>query len=187
MRQTGRLSPQEFWARIDQGDARVRASLGVLPLFGVDRWTGPRMTGDWEWENDRLVKVGLVHGDRDRDGPFVHVQAVSGNPAEVAVGLRMRESSHPIGAEEFWTSRDRLAADPGTQIVVDVDGEPCEFRYWTGDAGWVAAAQHGDTGLLIEASAATDVAQVRLVRVTDIEPYIAGRHARLRRLRGEDA
>ncbi|WP_194918246.1 hypothetical protein [Catenulispora rubra] len=71
---------------------------------------------------------------------------------------------------------------------MSIEDEQREFRQWRDEDGtWLAAGHHGETGLIIEASAGLDITQVRLVRVTDIEPYIAGRRAHLRRLRGEDA
>jgi hypothetical protein len=187
MRVTRKLGPQELWARIDEGDARIRAEARVVPLFGLDGWTGSRMTGDWGWENDRLVVAGLEHGDRQGGGLWVHVQTTSGDPEQVAFDHRMSVQLAATRPDRYPAVRDRLAADPGTRVVVTVENTPCEFRLWRDDAGWTAAARHGDAGLVVEGPAAADITQVRLVRVTDIEPYIAGRRAWLRRARGEDS
>ncbi|MEY9864068.1 hypothetical protein ABH935_009722 [Catenulispora sp. GAS73] len=188
MKITGKLSPQEFWARMDEGDARVRAESGALPLFGVADWTGPRMTGDWGWVNDRLTSAGLAHGDRQGTGAFIHVKTTTDDPTEAALGHRMGAHLPLTDPEQFPTLRNRLRTDPGTPTTVTIDDEPHDFHQWSApDGTWLAAGHHGETALIIEASAAVDITQLRLIRVTDIEPYIAGRRAHLRRLRGEDA
>jgi len=190
MRITGKLSPQEFWERIDEGEARVRAEAGALSLFGVNGWTGPRETGDWEWVNDQLASAGLAHGARQGGGAFIQVKTTTEDPTEAVIGRRMAALMSATEPQDFPTLRSRLRADTGASVLVTIDDEPCEFRQWRDaddNGGWVAASRHGEAGLVIEASADVDITQLRLVRVTDIEPYIAGRRARLRRARGEDA
>ncbi|WP_194918244.1 hypothetical protein [Catenulispora rubra] len=113
MRMTGKLSPQEFWQRIDQGEARIRAEASALPLFGIDGWTGPRMTGDWGWENDRLVSAGLAHGDRQDGGAFIQVHTTSDDPTESVAGRRMATRMPTIEPDQFPTLRAELRADPG--------------------------------------------------------------------------
>lgn len=186
MRLTGKLGPQEFWARIDEGEARVRAEAGALPLFGVDGWTGPRMTGDWSWENNRLVSAGLAHGDRQGGGAFIQVLTTSDDPTQAVASRRMATRMPTIEPDQLPTVLGELHADPGTPALVTIEDEPREFRQWSDKSGWLAAGRHGEAGLVIEASVSVDITQLRLARVTDIEPYIAGRRARLRRLRGED-
>lgn len=192
MRLTGKLGPQEFWARIDEGEARIRAAAGVLPLFGVDGPVEARMTGDWEWEGDRLVSAGLAYGGLQGRGAYVDVLTTSLDPAEVALGRRMTGQLLALYDDGVPAVRDRLAADAGARVVVDVEAVPCEFRLWRDGDGnldrgrWWAAGRHGDVGLVIEASGDVDATQIRLVRVTDVEPYIAGRRAALRLVRGED-
>ena len=188
MRITGKLSPQEFWEHIDAGEARVRAESGTLPLFGVDGWTGPRTTGDWEWVNDRLTSAGLAYGDRQGTGPFIQVKTTTDDPTDAVVSHRMGTRMPTIDPQEFPTLLTGLRADPGTPAFVTIDAERCELRQWRDDDGtWLAAGRHGEAALIIEASPDVDITQLRLVRVTDIEPYIAGRRAHLRRMRGEDA
>lgn len=81
MQVAGRLSPEEFWVRIAAGEQRMHDSATVLPMYGVQGWSGSLMVGGWGWENGRLVTVGLAHGDPAGDGPSVHVRTTVHDPA----------------------------------------------------------------------------------------------------------
>jgi hypothetical protein len=184
MRKAGTLTPEEFWARMGQLDDQMRASADVMALYGVTDWTELIMTGDWLWENDRLTTVGLIHGDRLGGGPYVHVRATIHDPAAVVTNLRMSAHLHPRDRDQFLELWQRLAATPTTGVEIAVDGRLEPFNRCDDGAVWYAAARHRGYGVVIEARDVTPD-QISLVRVKDIEPYLAGRRAYVRALRGE--
>jgi hypothetical protein len=177
MRVTGQLSPEEFWDRITAGEQRMRDSAAVLPVYRLADWAGPVLTGDWEWEDDALVTAGIAHGDPD--GPGVHVRTTTHDPrAEVA---RLRRPV-PAPAENL------VAATPAAvEIWADgeilVDGTPVAVELWRDGERWWAAGAHDGRGLVL-AGNRVPVQDVALVRVRDLEPFLAGRRDFLRALRG---
>lgn len=179
------LDPDDFWSFIDQGDARIRAAVGELPLFGVADWTGPLMVGDWEWEDGRLARAGLAHGEPRGLGAHVHVQVSRKDPVDVVHNLRLGAvAPDPDDRTSYLALRRRIAAEPGVPTRIPVEGSPVDFDVWDDVVHWYAAARHGGHGLVVEARDITPN-RLALLRVDDIEPYLAGRRAYLRARRGE--
>lgn len=184
MRTAGRLTAEEFWAHMAQLDDQMRASAQVMPLYGVADWTELIMTGEWSWEDGRLATVGLVHGDPLGRGPYIHVRTTTRDPAVVVSNHRAAAHDHLRDRDDFLELRQRLAATPTTGVEIAVDGWLEHFNRWDDDAIWYATARHGGYGVVIEARDLTPNL-INLVRVEDIEPYLAGRRAYVRALRGE--
>jgi hypothetical protein len=184
MRTAGALTPEQFWARMTELDDRMRASAGLMPLYGVGNWTGPVMTGDWSWEDDRLTTVGLAHGDRPGGGRYVHVQITRGDAESVVSNLRAAAHPGPRDHDQVLAMWQRLADAVPTAVDITVGGAVERFARWDDDDCWYAAGRHGGYGIVVEAR---DVApdRISLVRVVDIEPYLVGRREYLRVLRGE--
>ncbi|MGJ9425972.1 hypothetical protein ACHABX_09040 [Nesterenkonia halotolerans] len=64
------------------------------------------------------------------------------------------------------------------QRPIAVDGAVLEFDVWEDQSHWWAAASRPGYGIALEARS-IDSAGVSLVRVDDLEPYIAGRNQRI--------
>jgi len=160
-----RLSPEQFWARLDEFDEQMRAAAHLLPLYGVADWTGPVMTGDWEWHNDRLELAELAHGDPLGEGLCIAV--ATSTDARAPAGLP--------GHEHI----DAAASTVG----ISVGGQPVELTCWRDAHAWSATGRLADHHLRIQARGITPE-QVTLIRITDIEPYLAGRRSYLRAARG---
>lgn len=142
------------------------------------------MIGDWEWENDRLVTVGLGHGAPVGGGPAAQVHTTVRNPRADVASLRMADTGPPRDrADVFRLHHEFQAADAGSATIV-VDAASVVFASWREADRWWAAGHHDGYGLVIEARG-IPLGDVRLVRVHDLEPYIAGRRAYLRALRSE--
>lgn len=183
MRIAGRLSPEEFWARIAVGEQRIRDSAATLPTYGVADWPRLLMVGDWGWEDSLLVTVGLAHGVATGDGPAVHVRTTVHDPRSAVASLRMASAGAPHDKSDLLRRREAAVA-PSDQIDVLVDFAPVRFEVCNdGDDRWLAAAEHTGYGLIVE-SRRTTVDSLALVRVHDVEPYLAGRRANLRARRG---
>jgi len=184
MRYAGQRSPEEFWARIAEMEQRVGDTATILPCYGLANWSGLLMVGDWAWENDQLVTVGLGHGDPAGDGPVVQVRTTVHDPRREAASLRMTAEGAPRGKDDFLRRRHDVEAVPAVEVDIPLDSTPVRFQVWRRADRWWAAADHGAHGLVIE-SHRLPTDEITLVRVHDIEPYLAGRRAHLRALRGE--
>jgi hypothetical protein len=180
----GRLTAEEFWARVDAMEQRVRGAASVLPCYGLAEWSGLRLSGDWEWEDGRLRTAGLAHGDPVGDGPGLHVRTVVGNPRSEVTSLRMRDRGDPHDTEQRLRRHREAETVTDNDIELPVDGVPVRFQTWRERELWWGAAEHAGFGLVVEARRMPPES-VALVRVYDIEPYLAGRRQRLRELRGE--
>lgn len=181
MDEVGWLNPEQFWAHMGDLDEQMRAAAHLMPLYGVAGWTGPVMTGDWEWYNDELAVAELAHGDPLGDGPFIAVATTTGETGHDGppgrrdpLGLRPEGEILAAGAEH---------TDAGT-TQISVDGQPVGVAWRRDDQAWYATGGLGGHRLRIETRHTTPD-QVDLVRIVDIEPYLAGRRSFLRAARGE--
>jgi len=179
------LSPEEFWARDAELEQQIRATSAVLPCFGVVGWSGLQMIGDWQWENDRLVTVGLAHGAPEGTSPRLHVMTTVRDPRDVVVSLRPVSGAATRDESGAARQRRELETDPDDSVTIDVDGAGVHLDLWhTGDQGlWWAAGDHEGHGLVLEAGL-VPVDNVSLHLVHDLEPYLDGRRTYLRELRG---
>jgi hypothetical protein len=167
----GELSPEQFWAHTDALYDQVRAAAHLLPLYGVAGWAGLIMIGDWEWYNDDLSRAGLSYGD-PLGGPL--------GGTCIAVTTCADEESVPQ-AGPFGPVR-LPPTGPGPEI--SLDGRPVPVDSWREVDSWHAVATLGDHLVHIEVGGpAPD--RIDLVRVTDVEPYLAGSRAYLHAARGE--
>ncbi len=158
---------------IDGQHNNIRAALGVLPLYGLADWPGPRMIGPWGWANGVLDTAGLAFGVPREPAPWAEVVSTAG-PAEGWVAdRRFAEAFEPeqiSDGEAFRHLFEQVRAARSEELTVEADGTARTFQHWSG-AVWYAALA-GEPGLAIVASG-IDPHEIRLVTVTDIEPYFA--------------
>jgi hypothetical protein len=165
-------------------EERIRATAAVLPSYGVAGWGGLVMIGDWQWENEQLVSIGLAHGAPD-DESKLHVHTTVRDPTADVTSLRI------AAVRPAWDDKDEMlrrlrefGTVAGESSTIAVDAAPVEFTVW-GEAGqWWAAGHHDGFGLVLEGQR-IPIGRVELVRIHDLDPYLAGRRAYLRALRGE--
>jgi len=181
---SGWLSPEQFWAHMDALEQRMRSTARVLPCYGLAEWPGRRLVGDWEWEDDRLVRVGLAHRDQAGDGTRLQVLTVVDDARREVMSLRMRKRGTPYARQERLRGHHEAESVAANQIDIPVDGVPIRFDIWRDGDLWWTAANHSGFGLVVEARGISPES-VALVRVYDIEPYLTGRRQYLRELRGE--
>lgn len=185
MQFAGRLSPEEFWERIAAGEQRMRDSATVLPMYGVEGWSGSLSVGNWEWENDGLVTVGLAHGGPSGQGPSVHVRTTVHDPGTTVASRGITHLGPPREGGDFPRARGEADVGATSHVNIPVNGVPVRFQVRHEGNVWWGAAQQDGYGLVVEARD-MDVDRLALVRVEDIEPYLAGRRAQLRTRREED-
>lgn len=165
-------------------EQHIRSTAAVLPCYGLLGWSGLRMIGDWESENNRLVTAGLAHGAPDGPGPMLQVLTTARDPHADVASLRMAASGQPTGEHDFLRRQGKFDAEGGESVTIKVDSVDVDFTVWRDEDCWWAAGQHHERGLVLE-GCCVEVDDVALERVYNLEPYIAGRRAHLRELRGE--
>src|SRR5690349_9497989 len=169
---------------VDRRHDEIRAAVGPLVLYGLADWSGPRLIGSWSWANGVLDTAGLAYGVRNGPGPWVEVVATAGPAEEWVTGQRFAtamEVESPRDDEAFQRVVDGAQAAPSGEVTLEVDGAAKTFRYWPretmgreGRRGWYAARAD-----LVVSAWAVEPHEIRLVTVTDVEPYLAGNREHL--------
>jgi hypothetical protein len=161
-------------------------------LYGLpSSWVGGRFLGGGEWGTDpgreRIHALSLVHGVLVRgQGRQLIVetsspQSVGGGWLANAAGMDWSGYSANIeeAVAEVHQQGDPIASDESlpvpvhTRLRLDVDGVATLFDAFVHADEWVARAQIGDCWLTVEGRP-FDPADVKLVRIHDIEPYVVG-------------
>ncbi|BAL91161.1 hypothetical protein AMIS_59410 [Actinoplanes missouriensis 431] len=166
MRFAARLDRATFTATVDRKLTTIRQAAGALTLYEPVGWSGPRRIGSWSWTNDRLTTGALRFGA----GPWLEVITTTGPVAEVVTEQRMAAALETRDPREV----DIPVLDPPGDLIVEVDGEARRFDLWPDGVGWQAASPP----IVISANGFAP-AGIRLVRVTQIEPYLAETRAAL--------
>lgn len=181
MRFAGRLNRTEFVDLVDRRHDEIRASAEQFVLYGLADWSGPRMIGSWGWTDGVLTEAGLAYGVPNGPGPWMEIVTTAGPAADWVTNRRFSAAAgtDPSGEGDPLVRVEEATRSARTdEIVLDVDGVARKFRSWPAQpigsdrrAGWYAALD-GIPGLAIEACGVAP-AEVRLVTVTDVAPYLA--------------
>jgi hypothetical protein len=200
-------------ARVARAHEKHRRAFeeAALPLYGLGpEWHGIRAIGGYEfWTSDGTPghgegrEYGMIHGDGHpelRPGrPFIRVVTsttdVLQHPLPGVLRSRLEPPAAGPGTICGATSEEhpdgRPAGAPGNPVTIPVDGDPVVFETVTRGAAWVARRGFTEYAITVEARH-FDPAQVTVVRVTDLEPYIRGgrewrelMQQEIRRRRGE--
>nr|MDT0660254.1 hypothetical protein [Micromonospora sp. DSM 115978] len=182
----GKLGRAAFAALTDRQSATIRGSATDLPLFGPTGWSGPELLGDWSWEDDTLTRAGLIFGDPFGDaGPWIEVVTTRASAEAHLVSLRSAVAfeSEPPRDEETYRRITTEAASPARKTVrIAVDDVTRLVRIWPDErlgqgkgVGWFGVVD-GQPGLALTCSG-MEPGTIRLHRVRDIEPFVAGSRA----------
>ena len=177
--------------------ALQRFNAAPFPLYGLPpSWTGARFLGGWAAQRDyragveRTTSMQLGHGDRLADrGPLLLVEVDANawprlNPPNLAERLAHAGAGAgpgpatptgpgPAGAAASPAAVGAEAGSAVERVEIPVDGAPVSFELLGDGRHWVAQGERGDLVVTLEARD-LPLAQVQLVRVTDLEPYLAG-------------
>jgi hypothetical protein len=163
-----------------RADAHRALAERTFRILGLDAsWTGHRWLGGWGRHDGRVDSITLGHGDpHDAGAAIVRVESHAGSePWTWRTTIQALASGlfHETGR---WTPAHRtpFIADDGTAswegIELSVDHRPTEFRLLRDGGHWVAAGGAAGQVLALTARAIRPSA-VRLVEITDLEPYLA--------------
>lgn len=155
-----------------------------FPLYGLDEsWSGSRWVGGYGGSTGRVDEVDLAHGHpRSQGAPLVRVTT---HPLreDTPVGLVLENVVHSLSQALWHEGVDHERVRPAfveddplrtwERVVLQVSGQPVDFRYLGSDSVWGAV---GDVGQEIVSVFARNVQPegVRLVVISDPEPYING-------------
>jgi hypothetical protein len=183
MELTGWLTPDEFWEQFDAAESRVRASAGELPCYGVRGWSGPVALGEWDFGSHPPVTVSLVHGPA-AGGARVQVWTTSQDARRTVDLYRMMADGPPKDQGDLVQRQHVLDAALSYELQIRIDGVPVPFSVWPDADHWWAAGVCSGYGVIIEGFGIRPET-VALEGVHDVEPYLNGRRAQLRAVRGE--
>lgn len=172
----------------------------ALPLYGVGpEWHGSRFIGDYEFRSSHGtdgesagVEYGLIHGDGDPrarpEQPYLRVVTSTADVLGGSLRSQLETAAEPPpGPEEIV----RIAAEAGDEgewdelpegseeavVTIPVDGERVPFEALVRGDAWVARHLFGaapDSYVVTIQARHFDPAEVSLVRITDLAPYIRG-------------
>lgn len=152
-----------------------------VPCFGVPEWDGRlQVSRHGGSRTGGLHHIGLKY-ERD-DGMHVEVRTVRGDPRREA--RLMRVEFHPNRNEMSAAVRDSTPMEPGLPITIPVDDETVGFELWGDETRWWAAATHAGRGVAITA-VGVSIADIRLTRIIDLEPYFVFRDEMMRKMRDQ--
>lgn len=172
---SGYLAPEEFWALMRETDETLRTSFHSTPVYGLTGWNGVAMVGEWAFSEGNR---GFQYRDDSAGKPLVVVETGDGrDPRWMLASFRSRGEYLPHQLGESASAPDRI-------IQADVDGAPVMFEVWDESDRWWGVGVIADRAILIESRRHRDE-PIHLTLVTDVEPYLAGRHDWIRRARGE--
>jgi hypothetical protein len=164
------------WPRLGRPDLAERlnhAAAGTSgAAAGVGRGAGPGRAASVSGRASRGPRRSGAGPDA-RPGGWAAGRA--SGPADGSTGER---ANGPTGD---WAAGPAEAVPAGTEagaerVEIPVDGEPVAFEVLGDGRRWVAQGEQGDLVVTLEARD-LPLAEVRLVRITDVEPYLAGPHA----------
>lgn len=154
--------------------AQVRTSFGRLPVWAPIDWHGDAALGEW------LFDDGPHSLDFTSAAGALQVRSTSGTPRDDVRTLIMRERV-PAGLAR---GVDLEVPPPTGSVAVEVDGVAHSLERWDSAQVTRLAGRADGFSLTIEARG-IDPHGIRLARVFDLEPYIAGSVERIRASRGE--
>lgn len=180
MQQAGERGPEERRARLDDGDARVRETLPLAPVFGLAGWDGPGMVHDWSFTGTRRVLAyarTALPAPSLTGTPFdVQVHSLEGDVRQLVAELRMRWLARD-SVRAGW-ERPVLALDPLPDRIstIPVGGSPEAFELWIAGPHWWAATTIGPRTVVIEAHDVTiDLIELERIGGPEIEGLLAER------------
>ncbi|MFT2815618.1 hypothetical protein [Leifsonia sp. A12D58] len=195
MQITHHFTDDEFWARIAGSDEELRASFDRAGAFEIAGWQGPVSIGEWGFTGGlRSLTFGVVPlasgSSTDSGEPVASTHPVTAVTVLVEDGTsprdfvaQRRQVLAVMDDPEYRPPAVDVPALPDDVRVIMVDDVPVAFEIWAQPGRWCAAGQIRELTVAIEAdSELADDASLRLV--TNIEPYIDGRNALIRGMRG---
>ena len=173
------LTPAEMAAAEALQEQELSAGFAEGPCYGLADWAGTRMVRGSSRGPDGFRHIELSFEDPQDPRRSVAVLTVVADRFTIKIGeLRRRADIVPVGDYET------LANEPAEEITVLVDDRPNAFRLWRDDGYDVAAGSLGGRGVVLGIRGVPS-AQVRLVRVADLDPFLAGTRALTARRRDE--
>ncbi len=191
MQISGQLSPEDFWARVDEVDRELRASFPHWSVYGLSQWNGSSTVGEWDHRGSTRVigysRWGGAKGAYPSSEalPFdLQVHTREGDSRVVVEALRRRSASLEERSYAWYRPVGDDDALPDRIVDIVVDGRLEPFEVWIRGRFWWAATSIGDRTIVVEAADVV-LEEVALDRIDDVETLIEMRHEWMRRMRDE--
>ena len=189
---TAGLSLKESRRRSEEERERTEARFrsAPFPLFGLPpSWNGARFLGGGWWGGmpgeERTKALSLVHGTLVQgEGPILGVETASGfsiggggllNSAGMVwegISPSIEEAFQELTRDDpHWDLPDSFPVR--SELVFTVDAVPTSFDAFVDNDEWVARAEVGPLYVTVTGNFFY-TAEVALVRIIDIEPYVLG-------------
>lgn len=182
MEWAGRLTPEEFWAVVADGEQQVRESAARLPVYGLVAGPTPAMVGEWGFEGGARV---IVYGE---PAEWREDAVIPGLEEPHAI-VRTGDDTPRSGAAVLLRDAGILdpaadSAPPDDILEVVVEATPVLFELWRAPGRWWAAGRYHED-VIAFAGVGVRPEECRLVRVADVEPLLAERRDWIARMREE--
>jgi hypothetical protein len=190
----GASEPPPDWLSTHGRNAASALAGAAFPIYGLERWDGPRSSGGWSSDGTGVTAVSLRHGESGRR-PHVEVETMCGGEE----WLSDRELCHRALAQELseapddpqppfggspaaislWFARrerdqsERAARAAERTERIPVDGEPRSFHLLAEGDRWAAAGRL-ERGAIVLSAQGVAPGDVALVRIEDGAPYLGG-------------
>ncbi len=164
-------------------DAELRR--GSFPVVGLaPPFPGPVALGGTESVNGEVTRVGLLYGGQDpATGPRVTVSTAPapGDAESLPVADLLRDALQGVLSDET-DDADVLSDRAVAEVTVLLDGVPRVTHTLGNEQVWAAITRVGIDGVALLVTIAAHgwaVSGLRLARVDDLEPFLAGRRERV--------
>jgi hypothetical protein len=175
------IPPDEFWQRAAALDAQVRELVAVRPAFGLTEWSGSRMIAEWSLGDSTFRSV--QYDAADASGQVVVSTSDDTDESALKHVLMNLPSDEPF--EERMQRIRQFEVPPATaQTTVMVSGDPARFDIRVVREFTIADTAIGERQVVIHGRGIT-IQTLHLAEIDDIEPYLDGRRAMIKRARAE--
>jgi hypothetical protein len=173
-------------------EAERRFRHAPFPLFGLPvSWQGERWLGGGSWgtqgRTETIHALSLGHGGRwEPDTPRLFVQtetpdaAPGGNELQLVAEALWRGRAETLddAIESRHTDWGVPRGDPferpvESSVEIPIDGVPTQFAVLSQQESWIAFSRLRTLWLTLNAEL-LDIADVELVTITELAPYVAG-------------
>ena len=188
MHYAGELTPEQFWAVVDDVDDQIRRTFAERPVFTVRGWRGRTILSEWaSGDGGGIRSLAFLPADWDGanfDDPDIRPRV--GVLTDVEEPRRMLAGR--LAIEEFVLTHEPpglFDESPTPDAVVElmVDGAAEPFELWSGGDVVRAAGRVGGVSVVIEA-VGHPIEEVELERLHDIDDVLAERRRWIRSQRG---
>ena len=187
MHYAGELTPEQFWAVVDEVDEQIRRTFAERPVYAVRGWRGRTILLEWSYGAGTGIRA-LVFLSAEGDGVNSDDDATPRVSVLTDIAEPRRVVAERVAMEAFTSTHepplpDDGAPTPDSVVELMVDGAAEPFELWSGGAVVRAAGRVGGVSVVIEA-VGHPIDEIELERLPRIDDVLAERRRWIRAQRG---